>query len=58
VQRRVKAGDPPTVAGLNERRIELCPLNRLKPYKNNARTHSKKQIRQIANSIKRFSPHP
>jgi DNA modification methylase len=50
----VKAGDPPTVAGLSERRIELCPLNRLKPYKNNARTHSKKQIRQIANSIKRF----
>jgi uncharacterized membrane protein len=50
----VKAGDPPTVAGLSERRIELCPLNRLRPYKNNARTHSKKQIRQIANSIKRF----
>jgi hypothetical protein len=33
---------------------ELCPLSRLTPYKNNARTHSKKQIRQIANSIKRF----
>jgi ParB-like chromosome segregation protein Spo0J len=50
----VKAGDPPAVAGLSERKIELCPLSRLKPYKNNARTHSKKQIRQIANSIKRF----
>jgi ParB-like chromosome segregation protein Spo0J len=24
------------------------------PYKNNARTHSKKQIKQIASSIKRF----
>jgi hypothetical protein len=31
-----------------------APIGRLTPYKNNARTHSKKQIRQIANSIKRF----
>jgi DNA modification methylase len=42
------------VPGLSEQKIELCPLSRLKPYKNNARTHSKKQIRQIASSIKRF----
>jgi len=27
---------------------------RLIPYRNNARTHSKKQIRQIADSIRRF----
>src|SRR6266853_573223 len=39
---------------LTDRRIELCPINRLTPYKNNARTHSKKQIKQIASSIKRF----
>ena len=26
----------------------------LRPYERNARTHSKKQIRQIANSIERF----
>jgi ParB-like chromosome segregation protein Spo0J len=26
----------------------------LKPYPGNARTHSKKQVRQIAQSIKRF----
>jgi DNA modification methylase len=39
---------------LTDRRIELCPISRLTAYKNNARTHSKKQIRQIANSIKRF----
>ena len=26
----------------------------LKPYARNARTHSKKQLRQIASSIKRF----
>jgi hypothetical protein len=35
-------------------RIEHTPIIRLTPYKNNARTHSKKQVRQIANSIKRF----
>ena len=33
---------------------ELCPIDRLVPYANNARTHSKKQLRQIAASIKRF----
>jgi DNA modification methylase len=32
----------------------LRPTDSLTPYKNNARTHSKKQIRQIADSIKRF----
>jgi DNA modification methylase len=35
-------------------RIELIPVSRLAPYKGNARTHSRKQIRQIADSIKRF----
>lgn len=33
---------------------DLCPVERLTPYANNARTHSKKQIRQIAESIRRF----
>jgi ParB-like nuclease domain/DNA methylase len=33
---------------------ELCAIGDLKPYKNNARTHSKKQLRQIADSIERF----
>lgn len=33
---------------------ELCPIDGLVPYANNARTHSKKQLRQIADSIKRF----
>lgn len=32
----------------------LCPIERLVPFANNARTHSKKQIKQIAESIKRF----
>lgn len=34
--------------------IETRLIETLKPYKNNARTHSKKQIAQIAKSIKRF----
>ncbi len=38
----------------SERNVELIPVNRLKPYPENARTHSRKQIRQIANSIGRF----
>jgi DNA modification methylase len=37
-----------------ERRIEMRPVSSLKPYANNPRTHSKKQIRQIADSIREF----
>lgn len=32
----------------------IRPIESLTPYRNNARTHSKKQIKQIAESIKRF----
>ena len=39
---------------LSDRRIELVSINDLQPYPRNARTHSKKQIRQIADSIRRF----
>jgi ParB-like chromosome segregation protein Spo0J len=35
-------------------RIEIVPVNRLTAYKGNARKHSRKQIRKIADSIKRF----
>lgn len=35
-------------------RIEMIPAVRLKPYPRNARTHSKKQIGQIAESMRRF----
>jgi ParB-like chromosome segregation protein Spo0J len=35
-------------------KIQYTPVNELRPYPNNARTHSKKQIRQIANSVKKF----
>src|ERR1700716_944406 len=34
--------------------IEYLPTGSLKPYARNARTHSKKQIKQIAKSIERF----
>jgi ParB-like chromosome segregation protein Spo0J len=34
--------------------IERTPLTSVKPNRRNARTHSAKQIRQIANSIKAF----
>jgi ParB-like chromosome segregation protein Spo0J len=35
-------------------RIEYTSVRELRPHPNNARTHSKKQIRQIANSIQQF----
>jgi hypothetical protein len=35
-----KASDSRAISGLGERKIELCPLSRLKPFKNNARTTS------------------
>jgi hypothetical protein len=34
--------------------VEPVAIARLRPYRGNARTHSKKQIRQIADSIRRF----
>ena len=36
------------------RRYENVEINKLKPYKNNARTHSEEQVEKIANSIKEF----
>lgn len=36
------------------RNIEARPPSELRPYSRNARTHSRKQIRQIADSIERF----
>jgi ParB-like chromosome segregation protein Spo0J len=35
-------------------KIEYTPVRELRPHPNNARTHSRKQIRQIANSIEQF----
>jgi DNA modification methylase len=39
---------------VNQPRVVMMPVRDLRPNKRNARTHSKKQIRQIANSILRF----
>lgn len=36
------------------RRYENVSIEKLKPYKNNARTHSEEQVNKIANSIKEF----
>lgn len=35
-------------------KYELQPIDKLKPYENNARTHSDDQIRKVAESIKEF----
>ena len=37
-------------------KIEYTPVRELRPHPNNARTHSKKQIRQIAKSIHFCNP--
>ena len=34
--------------------VETVPVRSLRPYPGNPRTHSKKQVRQIADSILRF----
>lgn len=47
----VAAADGGVLADLQ---IEVLPIKRLRPYPRNSRTHSKKQIRQIADSIKEF----
>jgi len=39
---------------IDSRQIETVPVSTLKPYPHNARTHSSKQIRQIARSIETF----
>lgn len=44
----------PTSHVLEKAKITFIPITELKPYKNNARKHSAKQIQQIANSIKEF----
>jgi ParB-like chromosome segregation protein Spo0J len=38
----------------NNSKIQIVPVAALIAYKHNARTHSPKQVQQIANSIKQF----
>jgi hypothetical protein len=40
--------------GMSKLEIKYVSTDSLRPYAGNARTHSKKQIRQIADSIERF----
>ena len=42
------------VAPVAAQRVEIVPINNLAAYQGNARTHSRKQVRKIADSIKRF----
>jgi DNA modification methylase len=49
-KRRSPASSPPSQAS----RIEWLPIEGLRPAARNARTHSKKQIKQITASIERF----
>jgi DNA modification methylase len=55
-----RAVEEPTTSHLGllfhiaDQRIEITPTSRLTGYPNNARTHSRKQIRQIADSIRCF----
>ena len=44
----------PALARSIELKIEHRSVDSLKPYKNNARTHSDKQVAQIASSIRKF----
>jgi ParB-like chromosome segregation protein Spo0J len=50
----VSARAPSGSASLTDLQIEYLPPERLLPSPNNARTHSKKQLKQIARSIDRF----
>src|ERR1044072_5341089 len=59
---RVRIAGRPLVAQWSDGRmtatgtpqIEVRKIQSLRPYPGNARTHSKKQVRQIASSIQRF----
>ena len=39
---------------MTQRQIEHLPIGALRPWPKNSRTHSRKQVRQIADSIRRF----
>jgi hypothetical protein len=57
VSRTAAAGSaraPSGSASLTDLQVEYLPPDRLRPSPNNARTHSKKQMKQIARSIERF----
>src|SRR5690348_12282131 len=45
---------PRSIHGLAPMAVESCAIEALRPYRGNARTHSKKQLKQIADSIRKF----
>src|SRR5262249_8661485 len=58
-KRRRASGDHDDERGKTPSSTRICPVNQvavdhIKPHPRNARTHSKKQIRQIADSIQAF----
>lgn len=53
VRAKSRSGADPAVPSYGDRLLMLPP-DALVPYPKNARTHSKKQLRQIADSIRRF----
>jgi len=46
--------EPVSITPALARRIELWPLDKLRPYARNARTHSDAQVTMIAASIAEF----
>jgi ParB-like chromosome segregation protein Spo0J len=50
----VSARVSPNPLAINAKAVELVAVARLRPFAKNARTHSKKQLRQIAGSIEKF----
>ena len=52
--REASPGGAPGVTLGSHLEVEMLAVEALRPYANNARTHSKKQVNQIAKSLKRF----
>lgn len=46
--------EPDFSASIRDLRVEVRPVSALKPARRNPRTHSKKQLRQLADSIRIF----
>src|SRR6516162_7766173 len=47
-------GTTALIFGAASMRVETTPVCELRPHPNNARTHSRKQVKQIAKSIEKF----
>lgn len=50
----VAATQAPGTCFLTNQHVVMVPVSELAPHPRNARTHSRKQVRQVAESIKRF----